>query len=121
MPEGVPLSNRPRSSRYLLVMNPDPKRGLGRYNTRVNWENVGNLTQSPHQDETGTHLADIAASAFHRAIEPKEHGMTDERFFNNIFRRVYRGHKNKPHGLKIWPNEAIEPAKRDGRLLFLER
>ena len=25
MPQGVPLSHRPRGSRHLLVMNPDPK------------------------------------------------------------------------------------------------
>ena len=40
MPEGVPLSNRPRSSRYLLVMNPDPGHGK----------------RSRQADETTTHL-----------------------------------------------------------------
>lgn len=97
------------------------KQGKGRYNTRANWEHIGTFSQMPHNDETETHLADIAASAFHRAIEPKEYGMTDERFFNNLFRLVYRGREDRPHGLKIWPNEVIEPAKKEGRLLFLDR
>lgn len=97
------------------------KRGRGRFNTRTNWENIGNIDQTPHQNETEMHLADLVASSFHLAIEPKDHGMTDERFFMNLSKRIYRGREGKPHGLKLWPNEAIEPAKSAGRLLFLDR
>ena len=95
--------------------------GRGRYNTRANWEHIGNISEEPHADEGPTHLADSAASSFHMPIEPKLYGMTDERFFLNLSQAtLYRGREGKPFGLKMWPEQAIKPAKELGRLRFLD-
>ncbi|MBK76926.1 MAG: hypothetical protein CME85_15775 [Henriciella sp.] len=95
------------------------RRGIGRYNTRANWEHIGEFSHRPHENEQDTHIADITASAFHMAIEPKEHQMTDERFLMNLGSRLYRGNNNRPHGLKLWPDEAVRPAIEQGRLRFV--
>lgn len=96
------------------------QRGAGRYNTRANWEHLGEFSGEQHQDEGSMHLADIAASSFHKAIEPKQHGMTDERFFCHLLQRLYRGRGQKPFGLKMWPDSATEAARIDGRMTFLQ-
>ena len=96
------------------------KRGRGRHNTRTNWEHVAQISDTPHKDEGDTHLADLAASSFHMAVEPKNHGMTDDRFFRNLLTKLYRGREAKPHGLKLWPNDATQTAKDEGRMTFLD-
>ncbi|NYS26553.1 DUF3800 domain-containing protein [Rhodobacteraceae bacterium 2376] len=95
------------------------KRGSGRYNTRANWEHLSAFTGEAHSDEGRMHLADLAASSFHMAIEPKMHNMTDERHFGNLLPRLYRGAQNKPFGLKMWPEAAVADAQKAGRMLFL--
>lgn len=96
------------------------KRGAGRYNTRANWGHLGQFLSEPHTDEGPMHLADLAASSFHMAIEPKQHGMTDERFLQNLLMRLYRGRGNKPFGLKMWPESAMTDAQNEGRLAFFQ-
>lgn len=96
------------------------KRGAGRFNTRANWDHLGEFLSEPHTDEGPMHLADLAASSFHMAVEPKQHGMTDERFLRHLLARLYRGHGNKPFGLKMWPASATIEAQNEGRLSFLQ-
>lgn len=95
------------------------KRGSGRYNTRANWEHLADIHDEPHRDEGNMHLADLAASSFHMALEPKQHGMTDERYLRNLLPRLYRGREEKPFGMKIWPEAAVVTATSEGRLAFL--
>ncbi len=92
----------------------------GRYNTRANWRHVGEVSEMPHLNETETHLADIAASAFHLALEPKLYGMTDDRMFMNLRKTVYRGRNDAPHGVKIWPESCKDPERRHGRMRFID-
>ena len=96
------------------------KRGAGRYNTRANWEHLGQFLDEPHEDEGRMHLADLAASSFHMAVEPKQHDMTDERYFRHLLSRLYRGRESKPFGLKMWPDSATAEAVQQGRLTFLQ-
>ena len=93
--------------------------GRGRYNTRANWEHLSAFSDEAHSDESQMHLADLAASSFHMAIEPKMHDMTDERHFRHLLPRLYRGKANKPFGLKMWPESAISDAQKAGRMTFL--
>lgn len=95
------------------------KRGAGRYNTRANWEHLGEFLDEPHADEGNMHLADLAASAFHMAVEPKQHDMTDERFLRNLLGRLYRGRDQRPFGLKLWPEDIVSAARKTGHMSFL--
>lgn len=99
------------------------KAGRGNYNCSVNWEFVGDLEQaitvSPHEDETGTHLGDIAASAFHRAIETKKFGMTDDRFQRRLHPCLYK-RNGTIYGLKLFPPDAISALRRQGELELLQ-
>lgn len=93
--------------------------GDGRFNTRAEWECLDeSIHVAPHVDEAEHHLADLAASAFARAVEPKEHGMTDDRFIRNLSPRLYR-QNGKIHGIKLFPAQAIEQLKSSGQLQFL--
>ena len=96
------------------------QRGKGRYNTRANWEHLGDFTSESHVDEGRMHLADLVASSFHRAIEPKQHGMTDERYFRHLLARLYRGRDAKPFGLKLWPESAVTDARACGGMAFFD-
>lgn len=92
------------------------------HNCRIEWEYLhisDQIEAIPHADETAIHIADIAASAFHRAIEPKDHGMVDERFEINLAPALYRRH-GKLYGIKLFPTQQIEEMKASGRLNFLK-
>lgn len=99
--------------RYLRI-------GQGRFNTRAEWDLLDDsIHVAPHVNEGEHHLADLAASAFARAVEPKEHGMTDDRFIRNLSPRLYRLN-NKLYGVKLFPAEAVKKLKERGQLQFLE-
>jgi hypothetical protein len=65
------------------------------------------------------HFGDIVASAFHRAIDPKKHGMTDDRFARNLIPTIY-SRSGRPYGLKIFPPAAIDKLQKIGQLGFLK-
>lgn len=69
-----------------------------------NWIAAGEPTVVPHEDEQPIHLADIAASSFAMAIEPKQHKMTDDRFIRNLAQSIYQKHGRK-FGLKLFPDK----------------
>lgn len=81
----------------------------GQHNCRAHWEAVS--ANEPdviqHQNEHPIHLADIAASAFAMAIEPKMHGMTDDRFLRQFAPTIYAKH-GKRFGLKIFPDKEMK-------------
>lgn len=97
-------------------------KGNPTHNCRILWEYLDipeRLDAIRHQNETPIHIADIAASAFHRAIEPKDHGMVDERFEINLAPVLYR--KNRTlYGVKLFPTQEIESLKNEGRFNFLK-
>jgi len=92
------------------------------HNCRIEWKFLhisSPLERTPHVNETSIHLADIAASAFHKAIEPKEHGMLDDRFQMNLSPALYRKH-GKLYGIKLFPTKEIEQLKSSGHFQFLK-
>lgn len=94
--------------------------GQERYNCSIEWKYIHpHVLATPHEDERPIHLADIAASAFHKAIEPKKHGMTDDRFLRNLFPILYR-RANKCYGLKMFPGRTTAAMRQQGKLLFLD-
>ena len=80
----------------------------GAHNCRAEWSWISEDAPEvvKHQNETPVHLADIAASAFAMAIEPKMYGMTDDRFFRNLSGTIYRKH-GKAFGLKMFPDREM--------------
>ena len=58
------------------------KFGRDRYNCSAEWDYLDETIKViPHENvEQPIHTADIVASAIHKAIEPKRHGMIDDRF-----------------------------------------
>lgn len=95
------------------------RNGQERYNCSIEWDYLdSSIGYQPHQNEQAIHLADTAASAFHRAIEPKMHGMVDDRFAQNLFPAVYR-RKGQYYGVKLFPPREIEKMKERGFFGFL--
>lgn len=91
-----------------------------KYNCSIEWNYLHPTIESEkHKNETPIHFADLAASAFHRAIEPKQHGMTDDRYLRNLLPAVYtRG--GKYYGLKLFPPRQIGEMRDKGELGFLK-
>ncbi|MBG0800838.1 DUF3800 domain-containing protein [Methylocystis sp. H4A] len=95
------------------------QKGQARYNCSVNWDFVHEeFTSQRHQNETGIHLADIIASSLHMAIEPKQHGITDDRFQRNLLPMIFRSY-GKPAGLKLFPTREISQMKANGDFGFM--
>lgn len=97
------------------------QKGQERYNCSAVWDYINeDAIYSRHKNETPIHLADTVASAFHHALEPKQHGMTDERFQANLLPALYR-RSGKVQGLKLYPPKAFEQMRRAGRFAFLRQ
>jgi hypothetical protein len=81
----------------------------GAYNCRAEWAALSDEDPAveKHEDETPVHLADIAASSFAMAIEPKMFGMTDDRFFRNFGPTIYAKH-GKRFGRKLFPDREMQ-------------
>ncbi|MDG5488472.1 DUF3800 domain-containing protein [Sphingomonas sp. BGYR3] len=89
------------------------------HNCSAEWSAISNDDPivTKHEDETPVHLADIAASSFAMAIEPKMFGMTDDRFLRNLSATIYTRY-GKRFGLKLFPDESMrETAQRLNKLL----
>lgn len=96
------------------------KNGQGKYNCSAEWDYIDEeIEVIPHENEQPIHLADIVASSFHRAIETKKHGMTDDRFARNLFPSLYRRDK-KCYGLKLFPSKEVAEMTQAGRFDFLK-
>jgi hypothetical protein len=93
---------------YDEMFNYFAKLRKGAHNCRAEWKWISG--EQPeiirHEDETPVHLADIVASAFAMAIEPKDHGMTDDRFLRNFAGTIYQKH-DKLFGLKLFPDREM--------------
>lgn len=93
----------------------------GDHNTRTAWAFIDQEIEiEPHADEERTHLADLAASAFGAAIEPKQHGMTDDRFIRNLGPKLYRGDNGTLYGVKLFPKVEIDQLRTQGHLGVLD-
>lgn len=81
----------------------------GAHNCRAEWDAISGdeLAVIKHANEEPIHLADIAASSFTFAIEPKSFGMTDDRFFRNFGPTIYQKH-GKRFGLKLFPDKEMK-------------
>ena len=96
------------------------QRGKERYNCSIEWDYLHTeVGYERHRNEQPIHFGDIVASAFHRAIEPKIHDMTDDRFARNLIPTVYN-RNGKYYGLKLFPPAAINGMKEKGELGFLK-
>ncbi len=96
------------------------KSGRSQYNTSAEWQYIDTeVGYLPHQNEHAIHIADIVASAMHRAIEPKKHGMTDDRFQRNLAPLVYR-RKGIQYGVKLFPTKEILSMRKEGKFQFLD-
>jgi hypothetical protein len=94
--------------------------GREKYNCSIEWPFLHpHVRDRKHANEQGIHLADIAASAFHRALEPKLLGMTDDRFTRNLARCLYR-RNGRCYGLKLFPPKVIRQMEEAGELGFLK-
>jgi hypothetical protein len=94
--------------------------GKLRYNCSIEWDYLHDVvTCEPHANEQPIHLADIAASALHKAIEPKAHGMTDDRYQKNLHPALYR-RDGRVYGLKLFPAPDIAQMRLKGELDFLK-
>jgi len=94
------------------------RKGKG-YNTSIEWKYIEqDFDCTPHVNEAPVHLADIAASAIARAIEPKAHGMTDDRFQRNLSPALYRKH-GRQFGVKLFPSKEVAEMTRAGKFAFM--
>jgi len=94
--------------------------GRDRHNCSVEWAYIDEkIGYAKHKNEDPIHFGDLVASAFHRAIEPKEHEMVDDRFFRNLLPAIY-SKNGKRHGLKLFPPRQIDEICARGELSFLK-
>lgn len=95
------------------------RRGRRKFNNSAEWAHIANeLDITQHRNEEPIHLADIAASALHCAIEPKTHGMTDDRFQRNLHPVIYKKNDMK-YGIKIYPMDKLVPLIEQGQFPYL--
>ncbi len=67
----------------------------------------------------GLQIADAVASGFFKAVEPTEHGYTEDRYARMLRTVLYKkGEACQGHGLKLWPHPP-ERAFVDGRLSWI--
>jgi hypothetical protein len=96
------------------------RNGGDRFNCSIEWDYLHpDIEYESHKNEQLIHFGDIVASAFHRAIDPKRHGMTDDRFARNLIPTIY-SRSGRPYGLKIFPPAAIDKLQKVGQLGFLK-
>lgn len=97
------------------------KIGAGAHNCSVDWQYIdaSNVDYMPHENETPTHLADIAASACGRALE-RYHATPDDRFIRNLGPTIFRNWRGLAHGLKIFPYQAEELLWETDRVDFIK-
>jgi hypothetical protein len=104
----------PELSAYLLKLKSNKT-----HNCRINWSYLcEHIESEPHTNEKPIHLADTIASALHKAIEPKEHGMVDDRSERNLLSLLYRS-GGRAFGLKMFPPKEIQELRAAGHLGFL--
>lgn len=89
---------------------------------RIDWGviNTEQITAYNPGKRMGLQVADAAAGAFSRAVEPDTHGFTEDHYLR-ILKPViyhYRG-RYLGYGAKIWPREAHSFLEREGRLDWL--
>lgn len=94
--------------------------GRGKYNCSIEWDYIHEtFTAQKHKDETGIHIADLTASSLHKALEQKQHDMTDDRFERNLMPILYRKH-GRCFGIKLFPRKEIQSLLENGRLEFMK-
>ena len=81
----------------------------GSHNCKAHWPAMSGAEPDvvKHLNEQPIHIADLAASAFAMAIEPKMHGITDDRFFRLFGPTIYSKYGRK-FGLKIFPDKEMQ-------------
>lgn len=89
----------------------DYRGALERSTTNIWWPSFEGhpfRIESPGKIEN-LQLADIAASALFRAIEPDEFGNVEPRYLNEILPKVYRrgAASISSYGLKVFPNDEV--------------
>jgi hypothetical protein len=93
--------------RYLDLLREQP--GLSA--ARIEWEVVKTeqLTAYSPGKRMGLQIADAIASSFYYAVQPSQHGFTEDRYVRMLKPVVYhRQGKHLGYGLKFWPRE-VEP------------
>lgn len=107
-------------AKYLNLL----KEGRGKYNCSVEWDYIHEtFTAQQHQDETGIHIADLTASALHKALELKQHSMTDDRFERNLFPILYRKPISQARALlrnQAFPAQRNEVSSGEGKVRIYE-
>jgi len=93
----------------------------GKHNCSAAWEHLSDETPSilQHEDETPVHIADIAASSFAMAIEPKSHGITDDRYIRNLSPTIYCRY-GRAFGVKLFPEREMRQRMQEPRFSFLK-
>jgi FAD/FMN-containing dehydrogenase len=96
------------------------QRGKDQHNCSIEWDYLDQSIESiKHKNEHPIHFGDLVASAFHMAIEPKQHDMVDDRFLRNLIPAIY-SRNGKCYGLKMFPPRRIEEMRAAGDLGFLK-
>lgn len=94
------------------------------HNSYAAWYHIdpNAISALPHRtNRAGLLIADYIASAFGRAVERKEFGITDDRFVRLFRTRVYNWNgKHLGNGIKIWPQQAEALVETDERLSWLK-
>lgn len=68
----------------------------------------------------GLQIADAVASSVYYAVQPTQHGYTEDRYIRMLKPVVYHHHgRHWGYGLKFWPREADALLSQDDRLRWV--
>jgi hypothetical protein len=76
-------------------------------NVQINWTAIDPrlIAPMPHNKSAGLQIADAAASAAFKALQPNSHGFREERYARELRPNYYRRNARLlGYGLKLWPD-----------------
>jgi hypothetical protein len=87
------------------------KERTGPLDVRVDWSVISpsQITSYAAGKRAGLQISDAVASGFFRAVEPSQHGFTEDRYVRMLRPIVYHRRGNYTgYGVKFWPREVDE-------------
>jgi hypothetical protein len=95
----------------------------GFFEVRIDWSAIkpDQIEAYPPGRRMGLQIADAVAGSFFYAVQPSQHGFTENRYARILKPVVYhRQGQYQGYGIKFWPREVDEMVKSEERLAWVQ-
>jgi len=100
------------------------KEKIGFLDIRINWDviNAEQIVAYSSGKEMGLQIADAIASSAYYAVQPSQHGYTEDRYIRMLKPVIYHYQgRYLGYGLKFWPKEVDEMLENKGQLEWVQK